>query len=201
MVEHRMDMFRYSWELENLKKKPILKDATLFYGSSTFAIWKDLEEVFKEYHAMNFGFGGSTSDEALFHYESLAKPVKPKVLVFYNGDNEPVCSYTVEETIELYQAVFNRFREDFPGIKIIVLETKTSPARDEYKDFVNALNKWSREYVSLNDDMYFVETKDLCKDAQGNYKLDSYLDDQLHFSPKSYVIIAERIKEILKKIY
>ncbi len=199
MVPHRIDMNRFAWEIGELKKKEKKENPVLFYGSSTFAIWKSLEEEFKDYNAMNFGFGGSTSDEALYHYSDLAKPLNPKVLVFYNGDNEPVCGYSAKETIELYTTLFNKFREDFPNIKIIILETKTSPARDEYKDFVYELNSWSKEYVKDKDYMYFVETSDLCK-TNGKYNLDAYLDDQLHFSPKSYVIIKERIEKILKEI-
>lgn len=199
MVPHRIDMNRFAWELGELKKKEKKENPVLFYGSSTFAIWKTLEEEFKEYNAMNFGFGGSTSDEALYHYEDLVKPLKPRVLVFYNGDNEPVCGYTVSETIELYTSVFNKFKEDFPDIKIIVLATKTSPARDEYKDFVRELNAWLKNYLSDKEDMYYVETADICK-TNGKYNLDAYLDDQLHFSPKSYVIIKERIERILKSV-
>ena len=47
MVNHKIDMNRYEWELNNLKDKPKKENAVCFYGSSTFAIWKTLEEEFK----------------------------------------------------------------------------------------------------------------------------------------------------------
>ena len=62
-----------------------------------------------------------------------------------------------------------------------------------------ALNAWSKEYVKDKPYMYFVETADLCK-TNGVYNLDAYLDDQLHFGPKSYVKIRERIEKILKEV-
>lgn len=200
MVEHKIDLFRFKWELDKFKEKEIKENATLFYGSSTFAIWKDIEERFKDYNALNFGFGGSTSDEALYHYEEYAKPVHAKVLVWYNGDNEPVCGYTFEETKELYLATWDKFLKDNPDTKIIVLGTKVSPARIEYKDYVLKLNAWVKEYAQTKDYITYINTLDLCYDEK-EFHLDNYLADQLHFSPKAYVTIAERIEEVLKKYY
>ncbi|MFX6269910.1 hypothetical protein ABTF75_18990, partial [Acinetobacter baumannii] len=40
---------------------------TLFIGSSTFTHWKTLEEEFKDFKAINRGFGGSTIPE-VNHY-------------------------------------------------------------------------------------------------------------------------------------
>ena len=109
MIEHKVDMYRYEPELQAIIAKQGKDCDVLFYGSSTFGIWKSIEEEFKAYKAINAGFGGSTSDEALFHYERVAKPFAPKVVLWYYGDNEPVCSYTVEETKELFLATWNKF--------------------------------------------------------------------------------------------
>ena len=199
MVNHKIDMNRYEWELNNLKAKPKKDNAVCFYGSSTFAIWKTLEEEFKDYNAINLGFGGSTVDEAVYHFDDILAPFNPKVLVFYDGDNDPVCDYTVDETTELYEKLFDMARNTFKGIKIIILETKVSKARIEYKDYVIALNKWIEEYSSKHSDTSCVRTSDICFDKDGNFIKEHYLDDELHFSPKAYVIIKERIVKLLNE--
>ena len=199
MIEHKIDMFRFKWELDEIAKKHGTPCDVLFYGSSTFGIWKTIEEEFKDYNAINAGFGGSTADEALFHYESVAKPFAPKVVLWYYGDNDPVCSYTLEETEQLYLAVWERFRADFPGVRIITLATKTSPARDEYASYVKALNAWEKAQAEKLPYLTYIETADLCKDENGKYILENYLPDQLHFGDRAYRVIAKRIKEQLDK--
>lgn len=200
MIEHKIDMFRFGWELDKIKEKPVPPPCTLFYGSSTFAIWKEIETIFADYNAVNAGFGGSTSDEALFHYEAVAKPFAPKVLLWYFADNEPVCGYTAEETEELFEATWNRFRNDFPEIKIISVATKTSPARDEYAEYVETVNAWQRKYAAEHDFFTLIETNDICK-KDGVYQKENYLPDELHFGPKGYEILEKRIKTSLNSIW
>ena len=200
MIEHRIDMYRYEPELQNIVAKQDRECDVLFYGSSTFGIWKTLEEEFKDYKAINAGFGGSTSDEALYHYARVAEPFSPSVLVWYYGDNEPVCSYTLEETKELFLATWQKFRTDFPNIKIVTIATKTSYARDEYKDFVRELNIWQKTQAELLPYLTYVETADICKNEQGEYIFGNYLDDKLHFGPEGYKIIAERLKAVLNEL-
>lgn len=199
MTEHRVDMYRFRDELERLAQKKIPHDPVLFYGSSTFGMWKDLEETFAAYRAVNFGFGGSTSDEALFHYEWLAKPTAPRVMVWYFGDNEPVCGYTAAETKELFAATWDRFFLDFPGISIITIATKTSPARNEYAGFVHELNAWQKAYASQRDNLFYVETADICQ-KDGAYLLPHYLPDRLHFSAEGYALLAQRVKALLDQL-
>ena len=198
MIEHKVDMYRYQDELERIKAKQDRPCQTLFYGSSTFAIWKDIETLFSAYKAINAGFGGSTSDEALFHYDNIAKPFAPKTVLWYFGDNEPVCSYTVEETKQLFEATWKRFLADDPYTRIITIATKTSPARNEYAGFVKELNAWQKKMAEENDYLTYIETADICK-KDGNYILENYLPDELHFGPKGYEILFKKIKEQLDR--
>ncbi|MBO7377852.1 MAG: hypothetical protein J6U35_03145 [Clostridia bacterium] len=197
-IDHRVDMYRYGWELDNIKAKQGRKCDVLFYGSSTFGIWKDLEDRFADYRAINAGFGGSTSDEALYHYENIARPFCPKTVVWYYGDNEPVCSYSVAETILFFSATWEKFVADNPDVKIITIATKTSPARDEYAPFVRELNAWQKQAAKERAYLSYIETADICA-KDGEYLLENYLPDQLHFGKKGYDILFDRIKEELDK--
>ena len=198
MIEHKVDMYRYWDELRAIKGKQGKPCETLFYGSSTFAIWKSIENDFAAYKAINAGFGGSTSDEALFHYDEIARPFAPKVVLWYYGDNEPVCSYTVEESKQLFMATWQRFLADNPKTRIITIATKTSPARDEYAGFVKELNAWQKQTAAENDWLDYIETADICK-TDGKYNLENYLPDQLHFGEKGYAILYKRVKAALDK--
>ena len=178
----------------------LLLDMDIESAGLTYLLSINPEEVFKDYKAINAGFGGSTSDEALFHYERVAKPFAPKIVVWYYGDNEPVCSYTAEESKALFLATWEKFRKDFPNVKIVSIATKTSFARDEYKDYVREMNDWQRAQAEKFDWLTFIETADLCKNEKGEYIFENYLDDKLHFGPKAYAVIEKRVKAVLDSL-
>lgn len=196
MIKERIDMNRFKWELDNIAKKPTCDHCTLFYGSSTFAHYVKIEDDFKEYNARNAGFGGSTSHEALYHYDYIVKRFNPDTLVWYFGDNEPVCGYTFKETIELFKAVFDKYHQDYPDGHIIILGTKSSYARKEYYKYVVKLNKWEKEYALNHYYIDYVDVSDVWyKDNDYNY--DNFLDDKLHYNDKGNSILCERIKKVI----
>jgi len=195
-MEHKIDMWRFYDELENIKKKEPVENCTLFYGSSTFAHWVSIEDDFKEYNARNAGFGGSTSDEALFHYDSIVNKFKPSILLWYFGDNEPVCGYTLKETIEMFDEMFDRFHKDYPNSLIIIVGTKSSYARKEYYDYVVGLNKYEKEIASRKDYIEYVDTSDIYY-KDGDYNLDNFCEDKLHFNMQGNNLIATKIKKII----
>ena len=200
-MKERIDLRRFADELNALANKPVKKGCVLFYGSSTFGIWKELEQVFADYNAVNCGFGGSTAHEGWYNYECVAARQQPSVMVWYYGDNDPVCGYTAQETEQLYVETWNKFRKDFPQIKIVTIATKTSPARNEYAEYVGELNAWQKDYAAQHSDwLTFVDTSDICK-KDGEYLLENYLPDQLHFGEKGYAILTKKLKAVLDKIY
>lgn len=55
---------------------------TIFYGSSTFTLWKRLHEEFKEFRPVNLGFGGSTLAACVWFFNKIVAPVThPKRLI------------------------------------------------------------------------------------------------------------------------
>ena len=197
-VKHRIDMWRYEDELKRIKAKKAPGNCMLFYGSSTFAHWVEIEEDFKKYQAINAGFGGSTSDEANYHYDDIVKKFNPKILVWYYGDNEPVCSYSLKETKICFKEFFTRFHKDYPDSLIIVLATKSSYARKEYFKYVIELDSWLKKYCQDKYYMEYIESKDIWfKDDDYNYE--NFEDDKLHYNRKGNLLIKERIISAISK--
>lgn len=198
-MQHRIDMWRYKEEIDALSAQTPKQNAVLFYGSSTIARWDGLEQAMQPYLVNKRGFGGSTSDEGLYHYERLVLPCKPCVVVWYFGDNEPVCGYSVEETWECYTTTWERLKQDFPQVKIVVIETKTSPARQEYSNFVLALNSRVKAFVRENSGFYDVPVDDICR-KDGKFIVENYYEDLLHFGEKGYDLLGKKVKKILDEI-
>ena len=85
-------------------------------------------------------------------------------------------------------------------MKIVTIATKTSFARDEYKDFVKELNAWEKEMTAKLPYLTYIETADICKDEKGEYIFSNYLDDKLHFGPEGYKILGARVKAVLDNL-
>lgn len=196
--KHWISPFRYKEQLDQLYQKPVTQGKLLFYGSSTFVGWKNLRTDIP-YELENHSFGGSVTDEALFHYQKLVVDYNPSAMVWYFGDNDFVCHYTVDEVEYLTHKTWGYIRAQLPNLPIIILATKVCPDRHQNADKVVELNARLKAYAQSAENVYYVETYDICK-PDGNYDLSMYLADQLHFSKLAYDKIAQRLNPLLKEI-
>lgn len=199
MIEPKVDLARYDEEVQTLLSRNEPKDAIAFYGSSTFTIWGHdrLAHDMSPITVVNRGFGGSTAHEAEYYYEKLIKPLKPKTLVWYEGDNDLASDYTPQEVMELTIALFNRIRGDFSEISFVVVSVKKSLSRENLWNMIDKYNFLMAEYVNKSDDMVLFDIKSVTHDEKGNAKKDIYIEDGLHFNDKGYELFATQIKSTL----
>lgn len=195
---HWMNPYRYKDELDRLYGKQITCGRVVFYGSSTFVKWQNIHRDIA-YPLENNSFGGSTADEALFHYQRLVTDYKPTAMVWYFGDNDFVCGYSVDEVEYLTHKTWGYIRNRLPDLPIVILATKVCPDRDKYADSIVELNARLRTFAEKTEGFYYVETYDICK-PNGEYDLSAYLEDKLHFSQAAYDKIAQRINPLLKEL-
>src|SRR6476661_7897058 len=90
-------------EIQAFKKqdsiKPPPKNPVLFVGSSSFRIWTNLTDDFRNYNVINRGFGGSTFPDLIRYADQIIYPYHPKQVVIYCGDNDLAASDTVTAAI------------------------------------------------------------------------------------------------------
>ncbi len=195
---HWVDPFRYKWELDELYAKPVSEGKVLFYGSSTFRGWDNIRKDI-HFDLENHSFGGSATDEALFHYPHLVLDYKPSCMVWYFGDNDFVCQYSVDEIEYLTHKTWANIRAWLPELPIVVLATKICPARHENAEKVLELNRRIKDFTEKHSGFYFVDVVDFCK-KDGQYDLQMFKEDQLHFTQNAYDIIAQRMNPLLEEI-
>ena len=202
MIKPKVDFTRYADEVEALKKRDEPKGEIVFCGSSTFTFWGHgkLKEDMSPITAVNRGFGGSTAHDALHYYEQLIPPLRPKILVWYEGDNDLACGYTPEEILEITSALFGKTRADFLGVRFLAVSVKQSPSRKELWEKIAEYNELMLRYVSENNDMAIMDMKKVTHDNMGNAREDIYLEDGLHFNEKGYLLLAGSLKEVLLKL-
>src|SRR5213075_1967412 len=80
------------------KISPPPQNAIVFIGASSIVRW-NLKESFPELgaQAINRGFGGSLAADSTRYADRIVIPYKPRMVVFYAGDNDVEANHTPQQ--------------------------------------------------------------------------------------------------------
>lgn len=175
------------------------KNKVVFVGSSSFTRWDDLETVFKDYHAINRGFGGSTLEQANEYINELVFAYKPKQVVVYSGENDIAEGASAEQTYNRFITFYTNLRKGLPKANIIYISMKLSPSRMKFADNVNKANTMIKEYISKQKNARYIDVNAKMLDNNGAPRPELFVGDMLHMKPEGYAIWIKEITPNLKK--
>ena len=181
--------------LDNDKISPPPQHAILFAGSSSFTMWKDVQDYFPGYTIINRGFGGSTLTDQLRYADQIILPCIPRQVVIYCGENDFAADnpLTPEEVTERFKQLFTLLRTNLPGTKITYISMKPSPSRWNLSPKFMAANKEIRRFLKKQPDAGFVNIWDKMLNSDHMPDESLYLDDKLHLNAKGYSIWQKAI--------
>jgi lysophospholipase L1-like esterase len=164
----------------------------VFVGSSSIRGWK-LEEAFPRVNAINRGFGGSYSSDAAHFAERIITPYKPRLVVFYSGENDITDGATPEEVLASFKRFVEKVREPQPQLPIVFISLKPSPRRWHLNEQFQQANALVREYAQSADGIDFVDIQpDMIKDGQPRAEL--FREDMLHMNADGYAIWNKKLR-------
>ena len=198
-------------DIQNFKKQdsisPPPQNGILLIGSSSFTMWKDVQDHFPGYTIVNRGFGGSTLLDQIRYADEIIFPYQPKQIVIYCGENDLASSDTVTATM-----VVDRFRQLYQIIRgktnapILYISMKPSPSRRHLFQKMREANQAIALFLGGSDVQSSVTSKNIFVDvhqkmltASGEPIAELFLDDSLHMNSKGYAIWQETIKPYLIK--
>ena len=177
------------------------KNAILFIGSSSFTMWKDVQQYFPSYRIINRGFGGSSLPDVIRYANDIILPYQPKQIVIYCGENDVAASDTVTGKL-----VFNRFKQLFtiirnryPKVKVTYVSMKPSPSRQLLLSKMINGNELIKKYLSSKKRTSYVDVYLEMIDDEGKPRPDLFLDDNLHMNKTGYAIWQKLIEHHLLK--
>ena len=177
------------------------KNAILFIGSSSFTMWKDVQQYFPSYRIINRGFGGSSLPDVIRYANDIILPYQPKQIVIYFGENDLAASDTVTAKL-----VFNRFKQLFtiirnryPKVKVTYVSMKPSPSRQLLLSKMINGNELIKKYLSSKKRTSYVDVYKEMIDDEGKPRPDLFLDDNLHMNKTGYAIWHKFIEPHLLK--
>jgi hypothetical protein len=171
------------------------KGQVLFFGSSSFRLWKTFDADMKGMpSAFNRGFGGSTLADALYYFDRMVVKYQPKWVIMYEGDNDLAKGKLPQVIASEYDEFKARLAKQVPGAKLVFVAARPSLARvaivDKQKE-LNALIKAKGGYfIDMHSPFYL---------ADGTLMQDIFVADKLHLNEKGYVIFAKQIQDFMIK--
>jgi lysophospholipase L1-like esterase len=190
---------RFEKEIERLEAKifdpppgPIV-----FYGSSSFRLWKSLEQDFRSYEVLNCGFGGACITDCVAFAPRLILPLKPSAVVIYAGDNDLSLGISAEQAFDSFCQLFHILRDGSDKPFIAFVSVKACPARIRFLANIQRYNALVREFMSEQPRCDFI---DLYSDLLGPDKkplISLFQNDQIHLSSAGYQILRRDIAQFL----
>ena len=177
------------------------RNAILFIGSSSFRLWKNMQDDFPGYTIINRGLGGSSLPDIIHYADEMIFAYKPKQIIIYCGDNDLAASDTVtaETVVKRFGDLFELIRNRKPGIPVVYVSIKPSPSRERLLPAMMPANKTIKEFLKTKPHTAFADVFSEMMSSDGKIRTDIFLEDKLHMNAKGYAIWIKTITPYLLK--
>ena len=169
----------------------------VFVGSSSIRLW-DLKKSFPDVPALNRGFGGSEIPDSVAHVDLLVIRHKPRIVVFYAGDNDIAAGRTPQQVFDDYKAFVTKIHAALPATRIAFIAIKPSILRWALVDKVRAANTLVREYAAIDDRLGFVDVDGPMLGWDEKPRKDLFVADGLHMTPKGYELWTTLVRPFIE---
>lgn len=180
---------------------PPSKNQILFVGSSSFTLWKDVQQDFPGFPILNRAFGGSNLLDVIRYAPDIISPYKAKQVVIYCGENDLAGDTTVsgQEVFRRFKRLVRIIRKDKEDRPILYVSMKPSPSRLHLIHKFKVGNHKIRRHCSNHKNMNYANIYDAMLDATYQPRQELFLEDKLHMTRSGYEIWKKVIAPYLVK--
>lgn len=181
------------------KVSPPLPDAIVFIGASSIVRW-NLPDSFPELgpKAINRGFGGSLAADSTRYADRIVIPYKPKIVVFYAGDNDVEANHTPEQIAADFTAFEQKVHAALPATQIIFISIKPSVRRWPWIEQIKGANALVRQHCATRPHLTFVDIVTPMVGADGKPRKELLVEDGLHMTPAGYQVWNDALRPLLQ---
>ena len=160
-------------------------DAVLFVGSSSIRLWPT-RESFPDRQVINRGFGGAHISDVNHFARRIVLPYRPRVIVFYAGDNDIAGGKSPQRVFDDYRAFVCMVHDAVPNARVLFLPIKPSPSRWSWWPQMREANSMIQAYSQEDDRLLFVDTATPMLGGDGRPRAELFLTDGLHLNAQGY---------------
>ena len=185
---------------EQDKVSPPPQNGIVFIGASSIVRW-NLPEYFPELgaKAINRGFGGSQSVDAVRYVERIVVPYHPRIVVYYAGDNDVEANVPAREIARQFELFDQKVHAALPQTKIIFISIKPSIRRWKWIDTISSANAMVKAYCAKEKHLAFMDIERQMLGPDGKPNPDLLVADGLHMTPAGYRIWTAALTPLLKE--
>jgi lysophospholipase L1-like esterase len=180
---------------EQDKKEPAL-GGIVFVGSSSIRLW-DLKKSFPDLTALNRGFGGSEIPDSVAHADLLVIRHKPRIVIFYAGDNDIANGHTPQQVFNDYKAFVTKVHAALPQTRIAFIGIKPSIQRWALIDKIRAANALVRDLAATDDRLGYIDVDGPMLGWDEKPRKEFFVQDGLHMTPAGYEVWTALVRPFL----
>jgi len=181
------------------KLSPPPQNAIVFIGASSIVRW-NLKESFPELgaQAINRGFGGSLAADSTRYADRVVIPYKPRMVVFYAGDNDVEANHTPQQIADDFAAFERKVHAALPETQIVFISIKPSIRRFPWIEQIKGANALVKQYCATHPHLTFVDIVPQMLGPDGKPRKELLVEDGLHMTPAGYKIWNDALRPILQ---
>ncbi|MEY3367263.1 MAG: hypothetical protein RI973_418 [Bacteroidota bacterium] len=182
---NRFEQEIISYEAADKIKSPP-QGAVLFAGSSSIRLWNTLQQDFPSFSVINRGFGGSTLPEVAWYAPRIIYKYKPALVILYCGENDMAEDIPPPVAFQRFKKLVADMEEHLPGVPLLALSAKPSPARWHLWGQFQQYNILVEEFAHNHAGITYVDVSPPLLKPDGRPDPSLYAEDQLHLNRKGY---------------
>jgi lysophospholipase L1-like esterase len=180
------------------KIEPPRQRGIVFVGSSSIRMWK-LQKSFPDLPIVNRGFGGSEICDSLFFFDTLVAKHRPKVVVFYAGDNDIAAGKSAKQVLADFRSFVKLMKEKLPEARLVYIAIKPSIARWELAgEMVEANRRIAAACETDKRRLGFVDVWGPMLSEDGKPRKELFLKDGLHLNEAGYRLWTKLVQKHLE---
>lgn len=185
------------------KENPPTPGTIEFIGSSTFTRWSTVVADMAPLPVFNHAFGGSAVGDMLRAAPRIVIPHKPKVIVYYCGDNNMTKGENSDPEVPVtgFADFVALVRADLPETRFVYVSIKPSPSRWAAWPKVSEANSKIKALCEADAKLAFVDISPALLGADGKPDESLYVKDRLHTTAEGYAKIAAILKPAVEKAW
>lgn len=170
----------------------------VFTGSSTIAGWNEnLARDFPGLAVIGRGFGGSTIADGLRYLDRVVLPYRPRLVVFYAGENDIAGGLSPEEVAGRFADYAEALLTALPEARLIVIGIKPSPMRWSMQASFDRANALLAARCAGLPRARFLDVRSAMSDADGLPRPELFRADELHLNASGYRVLRDLLSPLL----
>jgi lysophospholipase L1-like esterase len=175
-------------------------NSVLFIGSSSIRLWEStIVEDFKGVDVICRGFGGSTTEDALYYFDRIVAPYNPKSIIMAEGSNDLGGGDTPEEVVEMTRKFIEKAANVIPDTRVIIMSIKVSVTRKRLVGTVMETNEMLQEMIKQYDNAEYVDVVTEMMTENGKVRGEIFSADSTHMNASGYEIWTRILIPLLNK--